>query len=284
GSVRSYHLSGNAYDFTGSPAAKQSFIQSVKAQHGDSLTELIDEGDHVHVAWKGESTGRARATRTASPSSFESDMQAGITPAPATPQTEPGASFRQPTPTGVTAIDAQGPVGPAYAGPVASAPPANKWKMRRVGDADTEATNAYMRSLGAKGEMPPEGQGPAYNISTTSGSRPVRVARQVPPVPLTQRQRAHVDRQLQQRPTTVRSLTAMAAPPDETRDEATRTAKALAQARQDRLAAEGAAEDAQHNAATNFLRHMGINALSNFVEHGGNIADELARLANYPAE
>ena len=61
GQPNSYHLTGHAVDFEPPPGTTTSqAVQKLKAS-GLPFVELLDEGDHVHVAWNGPSVGQAWA-------------------------------------------------------------------------------------------------------------------------------------------------------------------------------------------------------------------------------
>lgn len=56
GASRSYHLpteqgEGRALDVVGDPAKRREFQSHVKTLYGDRVREVLDEGDHTHVAW-----------------------------------------------------------------------------------------------------------------------------------------------------------------------------------------------------------------------------------------
>lgn len=54
GAEKSYHLSGNAMDLVPPPGMSMAQLeQSIRAS-GLPLAELINEGDHIHIAWQGE--------------------------------------------------------------------------------------------------------------------------------------------------------------------------------------------------------------------------------------
>lgn len=53
GVSNSAHLSGQAVDVAGPSSTRQSFVSSIKQQRPD-VTQVLDEGDHTHIAWSGE--------------------------------------------------------------------------------------------------------------------------------------------------------------------------------------------------------------------------------------
>jgi hypothetical protein len=77
GAPNSYHLSGHAFDVVPPPGVSTAEAKKRLRASGIPLAELIDEGDHVHVAWKGAAApsapgmqvvpGRPKADDAASP-------------------------------------------------------------------------------------------------------------------------------------------------------------------------------------------------------------------------
>lgn len=53
GSPNSYHLRGQAFDLTPGPGQTMAQLEAQLRQSGLPFQELINEGDHVHVAWSG---------------------------------------------------------------------------------------------------------------------------------------------------------------------------------------------------------------------------------------
>lgn len=53
GAPNSHHLTGNAYDLTPPPGMTMAQLEQRLRQSGLPFRELINEGDHVHVAWAG---------------------------------------------------------------------------------------------------------------------------------------------------------------------------------------------------------------------------------------
>lgn len=53
GAPSSYHLKGEAYDVAGDPEKMRQFYDRVRDTYGGELAEVLNEGNHIHVAWSG---------------------------------------------------------------------------------------------------------------------------------------------------------------------------------------------------------------------------------------
>lgn len=65
GAANSYHLSDRARDIAKTPGMSLARIRQAFASRGVQISELLDEGDHFHVAWGGRGGGRGDAERQA---------------------------------------------------------------------------------------------------------------------------------------------------------------------------------------------------------------------------
>lgn len=66
GVPNSQHIAGNALDFTKAPGVTLAAVKQHFAEQGVNLTEAIDEGDHIHIAW-GPKGGGARVVAEGNP-------------------------------------------------------------------------------------------------------------------------------------------------------------------------------------------------------------------------
>jgi hypothetical protein len=86
GSKTSMHLSGQAFDFSGAASAMKSFSNWAKAS--GLFTEVLDEGNHIHVGW---ATGKHAAGKTYVGNHTYIDQKGGVvdTSTSETTSTEP---------------------------------------------------------------------------------------------------------------------------------------------------------------------------------------------------
>ena len=57
GQPNSYHLRGQAFDLTPAPGQSMADLERQLRQSGLPFAELLNEGDHIHVAWNGQADG-----------------------------------------------------------------------------------------------------------------------------------------------------------------------------------------------------------------------------------
>lgn len=67
GAPNSFHMRGQALDFVKPPGMTFEQIKQSMAAQGLPVTELIDEGDHIHWAWGGKSQPSAQVVASGSP-------------------------------------------------------------------------------------------------------------------------------------------------------------------------------------------------------------------------
>ena len=117
GAANSFHLRGQAYDLTPPPGQSMADLERTLRASGLPFAELLNEGDHVHVAWNGDAAdvpAPAAAPQDVSSLSDEALLAAVQSPQGA-PNFHHAANYY---PDSAAAI--AGP-GPAYTGPGSSA-------------------------------------------------------------------------------------------------------------------------------------------------------------------
>lgn len=60
GAPNSFHLRGQAFDLTPAPGQSMADLERTLRASGMPFAELINEGDHIHVAWNGDPVGAAQ--------------------------------------------------------------------------------------------------------------------------------------------------------------------------------------------------------------------------------
>jgi hypothetical protein len=70
GSPTSHHLTGNAFDFAGDPAKMKQFYDHMRDTYGGRFSEILNEGNHVHVAWDATQQLQSKAKAAAQPKSL----------------------------------------------------------------------------------------------------------------------------------------------------------------------------------------------------------------------
>lgn len=91
GAPNSYHLRGQAFDLAPPPGMSMDDLERQLRQSGLPFAELLNEGDHIHVAWNGEPVDASQAPAPAVSAMSDDELlaMAGVQPA-STPQEEPG--------------------------------------------------------------------------------------------------------------------------------------------------------------------------------------------------
>jgi hypothetical protein len=120
GAPKSHHLTGNAMDITPPPGMDMKQLEAALRDSGMEFEELINEGDHVHIAWTGEglpqggarvvARGAPKADKQNAPSGYRYQPDGSLTfipGGPADPSTAAGPKNLRPIPStaqaGITA-------------------------------------------------------------------------------------------------------------------------------------------------------------------------------------
>lgn len=83
GAPNSYHLRGQAYDLAPAPGQSMTDLERTLRSSGLPFAELLNEGDHVHVAWNGDSAAAPQAGQRSGLSGMSNeDILAAVNDAP----------------------------------------------------------------------------------------------------------------------------------------------------------------------------------------------------------
>lgn len=254
GARHSYHLTGNAEDYVGDSDSMRAFHDNLKASAGDKLPELLDEGNHIHVAFKGQGKAGATAQSPDFDSFFAGRAKVAPTATPhlTMPRIAPAQTAAVPSDSGLQA-SAQTPapvvdLNAAKITPIADiansiTPPPSPYRQRAAAiRSGTEKPFARRPVKPSAVTLPRVG-----NVSSVSG-KPVRATPQPDAFPQAYASAAQEQAVETGKPAII----------GEVDPAARRRAKSLDAVR--------ATEDAKHNAVTNVLRHTSADVVSGLAD------------------
>src|SRR6266404_698104 len=236
----SFHLYGQAYDVAGDAEGMKKFYQELRTSYGAGLKELLNEGNHIHVAYsKSQQTQQAQA-----PATENSSFQMGEDE---TKNEKPPIDIKDVKPLQLSKSSSK----------------SGGWTAR-VAELTKGHDVAHEQPL-----VDPYLSMPKSPYLPTATSAPKEADLSTPEAMqeyLSQKSGEGLRKQ-------VGIPSALEQRAIETRNTQTEARKSLAQAKKDRIAAQVAAEDAKHYGVTNLARHTARGLATGITETIGNVGE-----------